>query len=302
MRFDRDLRRKIKDRVVTILAFLCVVVAIIPLASILYTSIVRGAQVLSIGFLTGAEPTEGCTVHPGVTCSYGGIGPAIEGTFVLIGMSALIAIPIGILIGIYISEYGGSRLGRIVSFSTEVMAGVPSIVIGVFVYSLFLLYDKSIIFSATTGSIALAIVMLPIVARTSEQALRQVPQSLREASLALGIPKHRTTLRVVLTAGRAALVTGAVLAVMRAGGETAPLLFTAFGNFRGFTGLNQPVEALPLIIFNWGTGPYGNEIADAWGAALVLILIMLSISIAARLVLRQRFGPTVNAVITTLPK
>jgi phosphate transport system permease protein len=289
MNFDRSTRRKIVDRTVTALALLCVVAALIPLGSIIYTAVARGIQVMSIHFLVGAEP-QACT--PGVTpnCQFGGIGPAIEGTLVLLALSSLIVIPLGILIGIFVSEYGLGRTGRVVSFFTEVMSGIPSIIVGVFVYSMILLLFPSIVFSTISGSAALAIIMLPIVARTTEEALHLVPATIREAALALGIPKYRTTLRVVLSAGRSAVITGAMLAVMRAGGETAPLLFTAFGNRFGFQGLTQPVEAVPPIIYYWGLSPFGNWVSDAWGAALVLILIMLGISVAARLALRQRFA------------
>jgi phosphate transport system permease protein len=288
----RRARRRWTNRIVAALAFLCLVVALIPLGSILYTAGELGSRVISWQFLTSREPV-GCapSVVPG--CSYGGIWPALEGSFVLIGLSAAIAIPIGVLAGIYLSEFAGRdrlRVGRSVSFFSDVMTGFPSIVVGVFVYSLFYLFAPGIVFSALTGGIALAIIMIPVVTRTTEEALRLVPMSLREAALALGIPKYRATVRIVLSAGRGAVVTGALLAVMRAGGETAPLLITAFGNPNGFQGFTQPTEALGPLIFNFGTSPWPNQIADAWGASLILIALMLAISIGARLALHRQFG------------
>jgi phosphate transport system permease protein len=292
MRLTRDLRRRWVDRLVMALTFGCIVVALVPLGSILYTAAVQGARVLSLTFLTNSEPV-GCNPTVILDCSYGGIWPAIEGSLVLIGLSALIAVPIGILIGIYLSEHGPRdrlRVARPVSFVTDVMTGFPSIVVGVFVYSLFYLIAPGIVFSALTGAGALAILMIPVVARTTEEALHLVPASLREAAYALGIPRYRAILHIVVSAGRPAIITGALLAVMRAGGETAPLLITAFGNPHGFQGFTQPTEALGPLIFNFGTSPWPNQIADAWGASLVLIAMMLAISIAARVALKKRFG------------
>ncbi|MCI4350896.1 MAG: phosphate ABC transporter permease PstA [Thermoplasmata archaeon] len=266
----------------------CVVVILIPLASILYTAIVLGGSVLSLHFLT-AGPPAACTIPSGVGCPVGGIGPLIGGTLALVGLASALAVPIGVLTGIFTSEYGGRGLGRAVSFFTDVMTGLPSIVIGVFVYGLFVLYYPRIVFSAITGSIALAIIMIPIVARTSEESLRAVPHSVREAALGLGIPKYRGILRVVLPSALPAVATGALLAVMRAGGEAAPLLLTAFGNRLGFVGLDQPVGSLPPTIYEFGTSGASNWLADAWGASLILIILMLGISIVARLVLRNRF-------------
>jgi phosphate transport system permease protein len=292
MRFDRDARRRWVNWIVTGIALACVVVALIPLGSILYTAAVLGGRVISVTFLTGQE-TVPCSFKVDPNCVYGGVWPAISGTLVLVALASLIALPIGILAGIYLSEYASKdklRVGRPVSFFSDVMTGFPSIVVGVFVYSLFYLFAPGIVFSAVSGSVALAIIMIPLVTRTTEEALRLVPNALREAALALGIPRYRATLNIVLSTGRATLITGAVLAVMRAAGETAPLLITAFGNPHGFQGFTQPTEALGPLIFTYGTSPWPNQYADAWGMSLVLIAMMLIISVVARLALRKKFG------------
>ncbi|MGA7862144.1 MAG: phosphate ABC transporter permease PstA [Thermoplasmata archaeon] len=292
MKFDRDARRRWVNRIMSGVALACVIVALIPLGSILYTAANLGGRVLSLAFLTGPE-TVPCDFKLDPSCTYGGVWPAISGSLVLIGLSSLIAMPVGILAGIYLSEYGARdrlRVGRPVSFFSDVMTGFPSIVVGVFVYSLFYLFAPGIVFSALTGSVALAIIMIPVVTRTTEEALRLVPTSLREAAYALGIPRYRATLHVVLSTGRSALITGAILAVMRSAGETAPLLITAFGNPHGFQGFTHPTEALGPLIFYYGTSPWPNQIGAAWGMSLVLIFMMLAISIGARLALRRKFG------------
>ncbi|MCI4319158.1 MAG: phosphate ABC transporter permease PstA [Thermoplasmata archaeon] len=272
------------------LSLACVGVVLIPLVSILYTALVNGGGVISVHFLTAGLPPGLCQRSSGASCPIGGIGPLIGGTLVLVALASAMAVPLGILVGIFTSEYGGYGVGKAVSFFTDVMTGLPSIVVGVFVYGLFVLYYPTIVFSAITGSIALAIIMVPIVARTSEESLRAVPHAIREATLGLGIPKYRGILRVVLPSALPAVLTGALLAVMRAGGEAAPLLLTAFGNRFGFVGFGQPVGAIPPIIFEYGqAGPGSNWQADAWGGALILIVLMLGISVLARLVLRNRF-------------
>ncbi|HKS59248.1 MAG TPA: phosphate ABC transporter permease PstA [Thermoplasmata archaeon] len=277
MKFNRDARRRWLNWTVSVLCLLCVVVALIPLGSILYTAATLGGRSLSWHFLTAPQVN-------------GGIGNAIEGTLILIGLGALVAGPVGVGVGIYLCEFGRGRVGRLVSFLTDVMTGFPSIVVGVFVYTVFTLFIPSVGFSAVSGAAALAIIMVPVVARTTEEGLRLVPNTIREAAYALGIPRYRTVLRVVLSAARGAVLTGALLSVMRAGGETAPLLLTAFGNPFGFAGLTQPVQALgPLIYFD-GISPFPYQVNAAWGAALVLILMMLLISLGARVALRQRLG------------
>jgi phosphate transport system permease protein len=299
MRFDRDLRRKIVSAGISVAALLCVVIALIPLGDILYTVISNGsAAVFRTGFFTENLPPP-CTGTASNTCSYGGIYPALEGSFLLIGISALIAIPIGILAGIYLAEYGRNRFGDVARFSADVLAGVPSIVVAVVVFSVFYDLDESHyirsywVLSILSASIALAIVMLPIVARTAEEALRQVPIATREAALALGLPRYRVVLRIVLSSGRSALITGALLATARAAGETAPLIILDAGNpfpLCASCGLHQTSASLTFEIYNFIQSPYSNWVADAWGAALILVAIMLGISIAARVALRNKFG------------
>ncbi len=280
-------RRRATSVVMTALAGLAVVVILIPLGSILYTATVRGAGALSVQFFTEA-PAPGCTPLPGVTCPLGGIAPSIEGTFILLGLAGLIAVPIGILAAVFVVEYGRGRpLGRIISSTADILSGVPSIVAGAFVYSLFVAYDPQIVFSAVSGSIALAVLMVPVVTRTSEEALRTVPTSMREAAIALGIAKWKVTLRIVLVGALPGVVTGVLLSVARAAGEAAPLLLTAFGSPRGFQGFGEPVDAMPLRIFEFATSPYGNWQELAWGAALLLILLVLAMSLLSRFVLRR---------------
>jgi phosphate transport system permease protein len=290
MKQGRRTRRRVVDLTVRGLMVACVVIALIPLISILATTVERGAGVISWHFLTSGEPIP-CTPTPATpTCSYGGMAPAIEGSFIMLAVAALIAMPLGILAGIYLAEFGQHRVGRTASFIVDVLSGVPSIIVGVFVYTLFYLLSSNPenVYSAFSGSFALAVIMLPVVVRTTEESLRLVPHSVREAAAALGIPRYKTTLRIVLPTGGAAIVTGAILATARAGGEAAPLLLTAFGNRLGFIGFDHPAEAIPPLIYAWGTSGYENWVADAWGMALVLIAIMLSLSLTARLILARR--------------
>jgi phosphate transport system permease protein len=272
----------------TIAAFAAVVVALIPLGSILWTATVRALPALSPGFLIGQTPLP-CS---GPNCPHGGIGPAIEGTLILISLASVISVPIGLMTGIYLSEFGKNRVGRAVRFFTDVMTGVPSIVVGIFAYTLVLyaadqgFIQLDYVHSAISGAFALSVIMIPIVSRTTDEALRLVPTSTREAGLALGLPQWKVVTRIVLTSGRTAVVTGLLLGLSRAAGETAPLLVTALGNLFAFRQLNAPIGALPLSIYALGLSPFSNWIDDAWGAALVLVLMMLTINVGARLALK----------------
>lgn len=284
----RDSRRRVKNAVMMGLTVLCLGLALLPLGSILYTVVVQGALVFNGEFFTSVQPVP-CSPNPITACAQGGIANAIVGTLVLLAVSCLIAIPLGILVGIYLAEYGRGPLARAVRFFADVMTGLPSILMGMFIYAGFQLAFPGIVFSAVAGALALAVLVLPFVARTTEESLRLVPNSLREAALALGVPKHRVTGRVVLGSAREGVVTGAILAMGRVGGETAPLIMTAFGNTFMSTRLDQPIAALPLLIFNFAASPYSNWNAIAWGAALLLVLMMLGLSIAVRVLLRRRF-------------
>jgi phosphate transport system permease protein len=287
MKFDRDGRRRILNWVVSGLCFLCVVVALIPLVSLLYTAFLNGSRILSISFLISAENPVGICI-PG-NCSAGGIGPAIYASIVVVGLAALMSIPVGVLSGIYLSEYGRGRLGRVISFFTDVMTGTPSIVVGLFAFAVFVYISRAHAFSALDGSVALAIIMVPTVTRTTEEGLRLVPNALREGAYALGIPRYRAVLQIVLSTGRSIIITGAVLAVMRATGEVAPLLVTTLFSPQGFTGLGNPAGLLGPVIFFYATGASPLLVQAAWGASLLLILAMLGISLAARIALRNRF-------------
>ncbi|MCI4342416.1 MAG: phosphate ABC transporter permease PstA, partial [Thermoplasmata archaeon] len=264
-------------------------VAVLPLASVLQTAVDRGGSAAVHPSFYVSENPLGCNPGPNRSCSVGGIGPEIEGTLIVLGVGALFAMPVGILAGIYLSEYGRrsrSRFGRSVSFLADVLTGVPTILVGVLVFAIFLQYDHDSASSALSGGVALGLVMLPIVTRATEEALRTVSAAVREAALALGFTRQRTSVRVVLGAARGAVVTGALLGLSRAAGDTAALFVTAGSSSFWFQGLNQPTATLtPFIFSNFGS-EYGNLQADAWGAALVLLLLMLLISLVSRIAVR----------------
>jgi len=254
--------------------------AVIPLALIIGDVVLQGGAQLSWTFLTNL-PTP-------VGVSGGGIGNAIEGSAILVGLATLIAVPIGVGAGIYFSEWPESKLSSVSSFMNDVLAEFPSITLGIFVYIIIVLTTRS--FSAYSGGVALALIMIPIVARTTEESLKIVPTSLREASLALGIPRWKTVLRIVISTGRSGLATGILLSVARATGETAPLLFTAFGSNYFFSSLGSPIAALPLLIYTYGISPFPQWQADAWGAALVLVGFMLILNLTVKLLIGRRFA------------
>jgi len=264
----------------------CVVAAVVPFASVLYTAAQYGGSVVVMPSFYTSVPPQGCNPHPGVSCPVGGIGPEIQGTAIMLGLGGLIAVPGGLLAGIYLSEYGRNRFARVVSFLADVMTGVPTIILGVFVFAMFLYFDHDAALSALAGGVALGVLMLPIATRATEEALRTVPTSVREAALALGFPRHRVTVRVVLGCSRSALVTGMLLAASRAAGDTATLLLTAGGSSFWFQSLNTQTASMTPFIFNNFGSNYANLQTDAWGAALVLLAIMLAISLGARLAVR----------------
>jgi phosphate transport system permease protein len=287
MKFDRAGRRKIKSLVMALACFACVIIALIPLASILFTAVQRGAPAFNVDFFTENIPPP-CNSASG-PCISGGIWNAIEGGLIMLALAAAIAIPLGVLAGVFLSEYGHIRFVRWMRFFIDVMTGIPSIVVGIFVYALFLdyanlgLFNTSWVLSALAGAVSLSIIMLPIVARATDESLRLVPVTMREAGHALGIRRWRVTTSVVLSTGRTAVVTGILLAVARAGGETAPLLMTTIFGQYAFQSLNGPVAAIPPLIYFFGLSAYPNWVTLAWGASLVIVGIMLVISIVARL-------------------
>lgn len=278
-------RRRLIDRVFTGITIACIALAMIPLGSILIEVVKNGASAISVEFLTRPQ---GSIVSGG-----GGIGPAIQGTLLVVGYASLIGVPVGVLTGIYLSEYAGNnRFAYMVRFFNNVMTGMPSIVIGIVGYILIVLAVGS--FNITAGAVALSIIMIPIVVGVTEETLKLVPHSIREAGHSLGIPKWRVTLFITLRSAKNGVLTGIVLALSRISGETAPLIMTILGTslFFQFTyeGFTDPVDALPLRIFRLAALPYEHAESFGWGAALVLILIVLSLSMALRfLVLDRRY-------------
>jgi phosphate transport system permease protein len=214
------------------------------------------------------------------------VAHAIVGTLIIVGIASLIGLPVGIAAGIFCAEYPGSRITWITRFAADVLNGTPSIVVGVFAWAWIVATQKH--FSALAGSAALAMLMIPMVLRTTEEMIRLVPNSLREAALALGYPRWRTSLAIVLRTTLPGIITGSLLAVARIAGETAPLLFTALGSQYLVTNPNEPMAALPLTVFTYATGPFEEWHRYAWAAALVLILVVLALSIGARVALGRR--------------
>ncbi len=230
--------RRFKNRLALWLGALCAALAMIPLVSILYDVVKNGASSLNVDFVTSA---------PGVIGQAGGgIGPAIQGTLILVVLTIIMGVPLGVLSGIYLSEFGDNPVGRVIRFLNDVLAEFPSVVIGVVIFTLIVLTFKS--FSVIAGALALSIIMLPIITRSTEESLKLVPNSIRDASMALGIRRWRTTLSVVLTTAKSGVVTGILLAIARVAGETAPLVFTILGSQYFFSGLNSPMDALPIRI------------------------------------------------------
>ncbi|MDT8782713.1 MAG: phosphate ABC transporter permease PstA [Candidatus Bathyarchaeia archaeon] len=267
--------RKFKNYLFFVLCGLCALIAIIPLISILWEVIIRGAPQLSLDFITQ-------------TNSNGGIGPAIQGTFILIGLTSLFGVPIGILSGVYLSEFGDNKYAAALRSMNDVLTEVPSIVVGITAYGVIVIALIGS-YSAIAGAVALSFILIPIVARTTEESLKLVPNSVREASLALGAHRWRTTLSVVLPTAKNGLVTGTLLAVARIAGETAPLIMTILGNRYFFQGLDQPMAALSLEIWRNSLQPQASLQAQGWGAALLLILLVLTLNIVVRLASRGRF-------------
>ncbi|HYQ30476.1 MAG TPA: phosphate ABC transporter permease PstA [Polyangiaceae bacterium] len=278
--FSRYARRKFTDVLVRSACVAAAVLALIPLVSVLYYVTSRGIGGISLAFFSELPKPVGE--------SGGGMANALVGTCKLVFLACLFGIPPGVLAGMYLAEFGHTRFGKWVRFSADVMSGVPSITVGIFVYSLVVLQTKH--FSAFAGGVALSVLMLPTVTRTTEELLKLVPESLREAALGLGVPKWRATLSVMLRTAAPGIATGVMLAVARVAGETAPLLFTAFSNPFWSSGLNEPTASLPVNIYNYAVSPYEEWHRQAWAAALVLLLLVLLLNVSARLLVRQRVG------------
>lgn len=272
-------RRRISQSVVVGLLTLATLVAVALLLTILGYVIVRGLPAMNLAFFTERPRPFG---EVG-----GGIAPALIGTVILAAASGAIAIPVGIAAAIFVVEYRSGRFAAPVRFAAELIAGLPSIVIGVFVWA-FLVRGLVGHFSAIAGAVALAVIMIPIVARTVEEVLRLVPNSLREAALALGAPRWKVIVSIVLPTARAGVLTAAILALARSAGETAPLLLTALGNDFFSTDLLRPIGALPLQIYRYAVSPYDDWHTKAWGASLVLVVVIGAVGLLLRIVARQR--------------
>jgi phosphate transport system permease protein len=275
-RNDR-IRRAVSGAMIS-LTSLCTFVAVGILAIILAYIAMRGISALNFRFLVDTPRPVG---------EGGGIGNAIIGSALLLLLSCATGIPVGIAIGVFLSEFGGGAFPSVVRFFVDTLTGIPSIVTGVFVYAVLVLRMKH--FSAFAGGIALALIMIPIVARTTEEMIRLVPHSLREGALALGAPQWRVTLGVVIPAAASGIATGAMLAIARVSGETAPLLFTAFGSRFYPRNLNEPIASLTVQIYNYAISPYDEWHAQAWAATLVLMALILGINILVRVLTRRRF-------------
>ncbi|MGH9913788.1 MAG: phosphate ABC transporter permease PstA [Pyrinomonadaceae bacterium] len=262
----------------TTITALCALCAVTILLLILGYITIRGIGAINFQFLIETPKPVG---------EGGGIGNAILGTFMLIGIGSLFGLPIGIGAGIYLAEFGDNKYGKLIRFIADTLTGVPSIIIGVFVYTLVVIPMQR--FSALAGSIALGLIMIPIVTRTSEEIIRLVPTSLREGALALGAPQWKVTLGIVLPAAATGIATGSMLAVARVSGETAPLLFTAFGSRFFNQYLDQPTASLTAQIYNYAISPYDEWHRLAWAATLVLMALILVINISVRFFTRKRY-------------
>jgi phosphate transport system permease protein len=271
--------RKFKNILMQSVSCICALLVIVPLALIFYYVLISGIGAVNWDFLTKL---------PGpVGESGGGMANALVGTFELLGLAALMGVPIGVLGGIFLSEYGSSRLNGWIRLGANVLNGVPSIIWGMVVYALVVLPMKG--FSALAGSIVLGMMIVPLVMRTTEEVLLLVPNGYREAALALGIAQWRTVLQIVARTALKGILSGVLLALARVAGETAPLLFTAFGNRFWNHRLTDPIAALPLQIFNYAISPYEDWHRQAWAGALVLLLLVAIVNVTVRVLTRERF-------------
>jgi len=276
-------RRKLKSKVMLILCYVAAGIAILPLLYIFFYTTMQGASSLNLAFFTELPKPVG---EEG-----GGMANAIVGTLILVGLGSVIGVPVGIFAGIYVNEYSKSILANIIKFVTDVLSGIPSIIIGIFAYGLIVIPMKS--FSAYAGGFALGVLMVPTITRITEEMLKLVPHTLREAALALGIPRWKTTVRIVLRTAQSGIITGILLAIARAAGETAPLLFTSFGNTFWSSSLDSPIASIPVQIFNYAISPYEEWHRKAWAGAFVLIALVFIVSLIVRLATRNKFSQTV---------
>ncbi|MCK9426523.1 MAG: phosphate ABC transporter permease PstA [Ignavibacteriaceae bacterium] len=272
-------KRKIISAVMMSLSLVATLIAVIPLVLIFYYTISKGITYLNIDFFVAMPKPVGE--------SGGGMANAIVGTLMLIGIGGAIGIPVGVMSGTYLSEFGNNKFGATVRFLTDVLSGIPSIVVGVVAYTLVVVPMKH--FSAFAGGIALGILMIPTITRTTEEMIKLVPHSIREAGLALGIPKWKTTILIVLKTAWKGIATGILLGLSRAAGETAPLLFTALGNRFWSTNVMQPMASLTVYIYDYAKSPFEDWNNQAWTAALVLIIMISMLSLLFRIITRSKF-------------
>ncbi|MFM8501032.1 MAG: phosphate ABC transporter permease PstA [Fluviibacter sp.] len=272
-------RRKFVNGLSTTLSGIAVAIGVAGLVWILATLLIKGLPAMNWAFFTESTPAPGS--------EGGGMANAIVGSLLIVGLTTLVSTPIGILAGIYLAEFGDrSKVASITRFVTDIMLSAPSIVIGLFVYALFVTTTKH--FSGWTGSVALSLIAVPVVVRTTENMLKLVPGSLREAAFALGMPRWRVSLDVCLRAVQGGVITGILLAVARIAGETAPLLFTALNNQFFTWNMNEPMANLPVTIFNFAMSPYENWQNLAWGASALIAILVLLLNVLARVVFQSR--------------
>jgi phosphate transport system permease protein len=271
--------RKFKNVFMQALTLVCAILVVLPLVLVFYHLVKEGFSSINWAFFTHLPKPVG---EAG-----GGMGNAILGTFILLGQAALFGVPIGVLGGVFLSEYGSSKLNWWIRFAADILNGVPSITWGIVVYALVVVPMHS--FSALAGGVVLGLMMIPLVMRTTEEVLQLVPGGYREAALALGIARWKTIVQIVVRTALKGIITGVLLALARVAGETAPLLFTALGNQHWSHKLNEPISAMPLQIFNYAISPYEDWHRQAWAGALVLLLLILSINVGVRFLTRDRF-------------
>jgi phosphate transport system permease protein len=271
--------RKFKNVLMQIVAGACAIIVVTPLLLIYYHLARFGFSSLNLAFFTHLPKPVG---ELG-----GGMANAIVGTFILLAHAVIIGVPVGVLGGVYLSEYGGTRFNWWVRFTADIINGVPSITWGIVVYGLIVMPMHG--FSALAGGVVLGLMMIPLVMRTTEEVLQLVPSGYREAAFALGISKWKTIVQIVIHTALKGIVTGVLLALARMAGETAPLLFTAFGNLGWAHKLTEPIDTIPLLIFNYAISPYDDWHRQAWAGALVLLLLVLAVNVGVRFLTRDRF-------------
>ncbi len=272
--------RKIKNFLICIILGLSAIIATIPLFSVIIEVVINGFSSLNVDFFISLPKPVGETG--------GGIAHAIVGTLVLVTLASLLGIPIGLITGIFLSEFSKNKLGEMIRFSIDILSSIPSIVIGIFIYTLVVIPMKS--FSALSGGLALAIIMIPTVSRTTEELLKLVPSHIREAGLALGLSRWKVIIFIVFKGSIGGIMTGVMLAIARISGETAPLLFTALGNIYWTTSLKEPIASLPVQIYTYAISPFEEWHNMAWASALVLIVFVLTLNIFSKILLRTNYS------------